>query len=1032
MMPDSGAWHVWLDAHRSFAFDGRSGHLNLLKEARAGSGVGYWYAYRRIGSRTIKRYAGRSSELTTARLEEIAESLNQSVVTEPAASHPLVEQPRMSLPAPSEQLLAAKLQLPRLHSTLIDRTRLLVLLEEGRERVLTVIWGPAGFGKTTLVRQWLHAEPHATTESNEQGRTGQPPVAWVALDTGDNDPIRFWRYVITACWSFGAEVGATALLQLQLPPGPTFDPSPLDPALTTFLNALTATTSRRLLVLDDYHLITAPRIHETLTFFLDHLPTGLHVVIMTRHEPPLPLARLRARGDLNEVSLADLRFTLEETETFLEQNGTVLPAHAIMLQLEAQLGGWAAGLRLLALTLRGSATPTAVAAKLATFAGSQRPILQYFVAEVLSAQPAPLQDFLLRTSVLTRLSGPLCAAVTGVHNGAQLLTEVEQANLFLERLDDTGKWYRYHALFAEAMQAEARHRLGEECIRRLSDTASRWYETHGLLAEAVEAALQAEDMLRTAELIEQISVTPYLTLGAVYIHAASEFHTLRRWLEQIPPSEFERRPSLPFNYALALLFASFIDQARTPLAVLTRIEALLDQAEAGFLPVANRAKLGQIYAFRALLLRQRGDMQNAMAAGQLALAHLPDDDVAWRSIGLDAVGMGTMADGIFATAEAAFRQAHALCERIGNRWWTRTNYALLSYVLLERGQLRQADMQFRRMLAEAREEADQDDIARAQLCLALIAYEWNDLDTARQLASEALDLGEFLDDVDVWGRAAITVACIEHTQGQTALALHRLASLLTRLEIGVTPLYAHIAREVQRHRARTQLAVNDYAAVQRWIAERGHNSTSVARLAWEREERVIARLHIAQGTTDAALQILLPMLALAQETGRSRCVIEIRLLIALAQVECGQHREACIELRNLLSSAVEEGYQRLFLDEGATLRELLHSVYVAEREPGLREYMERILIVIGSEHALADGVGSSMPSPLIEPLSTHERRVLRLLAAGHSNPEIARELVVSVNTIRTHVQNIYRKLGVHNRVAASEAARRLELLRSGA
>src|SRR4051794_18525559 len=317
-------------------------------------------------------------------------------------------------------------------------------------------------------------------------------------------------------------------------------------------------------------------------FFIEHLPAMLHVVVVTRHQPPLALARLRARGILSELDASDLRFTFDETTAFLQETGTPLPAYATLRQLETQLEGWAAGLRLFALTLRGSATPAAIAARLETFAGSQRPILDYFVAEVLQAQPAGLQDFLLRTSVLSRLSGPLCDALMGRNDSAQTLEAIDRANLFLEPLDDGGRWYRYHALFAEAMQAEAHYRLGEDVMRRLSDVASRWYESHDLLAEAVETALQAQDTTRAARLIEQIAVTPYFNMGAVHIHAASEFHTLRRWLEQIPDDEFEHRPALFVSYATALLFVALVDQVRIPSAVLAQIDVLLRQAEESF------------------------------------------------------------------------------------------------------------------------------------------------------------------------------------------------------------------------------------------------------------------------------------------------------------------------------------------------------------------------------------------------------------------------------------------------------------------
>ncbi|MFL5805526.1 MAG: hypothetical protein ACJ8CR_27785 [Roseiflexaceae bacterium] len=316
-------------------------------------------------------------------------------------------------------------------------------------------------------------------------------MAWVSLDAGDNDPIRFWRYIITACQVLQSDCGREGLALLAAAAQPLFEPLSLEIVLTTFLNELTRHAHSGVLILEDYHVITAPQIHETMAFLLAHLPATLHVIILTRSEPQLPLARLRARGDLCELSAADLRFSQEETRRFFQQ-GLALPlSPEASRQLDERLAGWAAGLRLLMLALRSRASLQAVEEVLATFAGSHRPILEYFVAEVLSVQPEPTQAFLLRTSVLGRLNGLLCDAVLGRHDSAELLAALDRASLFLEPLDEARQWYRYHALFAEAMQYEARRRFGDEALRGLARQASVWYEQHSMLAEAVEAALQA-------------------------------------------------------------------------------------------------------------------------------------------------------------------------------------------------------------------------------------------------------------------------------------------------------------------------------------------------------------------------------------------------------------------------------------------------------------------------------------------------------------------------------------------------------------
>ena len=1019
LIRDDASWLAWLGDRRSFAFQGAAGQLSLLREARRGSAGGYWYAYRRHGARARKRYAGRTADLTLAQLEALAAEL----------ASPDPPMPRGAAPEP---LLEPKIQPPRLQPGLIARQRLLAVLGAGAGRALTLLCAPAGYGKTTLARQWIAAHsaeaapaqhqagvwgPQERLERNGVERAPGLQTAWLALETADNDPIRFWRYLIAACAPLQADAGAAALAQLELPPQPSFEPSPIDPALTTFLNALTRVARPGLLVLDDYHAIASRRIHETLTFLVEHLPSTLHVLIISRHPPPLPLARLRARGELAELSAADLRFSQPEMAAFLEQAGAPELAPALLARLGEQLEGWPAGLRLLALALRGSASPAAISATLTAFGGSQRPILDYFVAEVLQAQPQPVQTFLLRTSMLRRLSAPLCDALLGAQDSGALLDELERANLFVEPAGPRGEWLRYHALFAEAMQAEARRRLGAEAICQLSARASRWYEQHGLHADAIEAALGAEDSERAADLLVQLTSAAQLDLGNVQILTHSEFHSLRRWLEQLPEAALDRRPSLLIGYATALLFAALVDQLPVPPATLAQIERLLERAEAAFSLPGGEARLGEVFAFRAMLTRQRGALGEAERWARRALVLLPPADLSWRSVALGALGLGALARGAFAEAIAAFQQAHDLCARMGNRWWTRANAAMLSYVLLERGELRQAHARFEQMLAEAREQSDHDDVARAQICLAQIAYEWDDLARAGDAAAEALALGEHFGSEEIWAQSALVLARAEHGMGQTEAALRRLVGLLARLAREDSPLRDRLAREARLAQAGIQLAAGELAAVRRWAAELPTADEETNRLLRELERRLLARLQLASGAPEAAEAALVPMLAPALAGGCERCALEIRALLALALAGRGRLGEAAGQLAGVLLDSAGQGYRRLFLDQGAAMRELLQALAQRGRDRA----------AAGAAMALL-GAGRAAPGALDEPLTAHELRVLRLLAAGQSNPAIARELIVSVNTIRTQVQSIYRKLGVHVRVAASERARALGLL----
>jgi LuxR family transcriptional regulator, maltose regulon positive regulatory protein len=452
--------------------------------------------------------------------------------------------------------------------------------------------------KTTLVSAWL-----ATHNTHQE----LLPAAWVALDASDNDPVRFWRYVITACQPFDAAIGHSALALLHTAQQPSWEI-----VLTTFINDLAQLVGQGVLVLEDYHVITAPQIHEMMVFLLDHLPTTLHLIMTTRSDPPLPLARLRAQPALNELRAVDLRFSLAETQAFFQQALSRPLAPELLERLDARTEGWVTGLRLVALTLQGrpESDPQTIEQLLVTLTSSRGHIFAYFITEVLNAQPASFQEFFLRTSVLSRLTSSLCHAVTGRDDSEMLLEHLERANLFLIPLDGAGQWYRYHALFAEAMQHEARRRLGEEHLRALSHRASLWYEQHGWLTEAVEAALAAQDFPRAADLIERL-IAPELV--------QNEYHTLRRWLEHLPEAVLHAHPPLCMMYAIAILFT--LDR-RTP-ATMARLQTPLQVAEQHWRAEANAPKLGEALALRSWITWMQGERTQALPVARQALALLP-------------------------------------------------------------------------------------------------------------------------------------------------------------------------------------------------------------------------------------------------------------------------------------------------------------------------------------------------------------------------------------------------------------------------
>ncbi|HET8840657.1 MAG TPA: AAA family ATPase, partial [Ktedonobacteraceae bacterium] len=459
-------WDSWLTNHTSFSFQGRYGRLTLLKEPRR-HGDGYWYAYRRQGKHVAKKYLGQTRKLSLTQLEEAARLLNVQQSSPEDSTRP------EHIPA-----LEPKLRLPRQRSSMVRREALFTRLTSGLEYKMTLISAPAGFGKTTLVSAWA-------AEYNAQ--RGMPVVAWLSLDEGDNDPLRFWHYIIAACTCTFLSADQKSALSNNQTRQRQSDQA-IELALAELLNQLASLNEQFVLVLEDYHLISSPSIHAFLARLIDRLPPTLHIIMLTRHDPPFSLARWRAYGDLLELQANDLRFSPEETRSFLELALPVALSNKALEQLIARTEGWAVGIQLAGLALYGLNNIQAIEQTLATITGSRRSIVDYLVEEVLHTQDERLQHFLLSTSILHRLTPSLCDAVTGKTDSESLLQQLEQANLFLVALEGNQSWYRYHALFAEAMRHEAQKVFGEEQMRALYAQACCWYEKHGFLNEAIESA----------------------------------------------------------------------------------------------------------------------------------------------------------------------------------------------------------------------------------------------------------------------------------------------------------------------------------------------------------------------------------------------------------------------------------------------------------------------------------------------------------------------------------------------------------------
>lgn len=856
---------------------------------------------------------------------------------------------------------------------------------------MVLIAAPPGFGKSTLVGEWAAARDET--------------LGWVSLDTGDNDPIRFWRYVISACQTVDAALGKSTLAALRSAQQPSFES-----ILTPFMNELTQFSSRLVLVLDDYHVITSSEIHQALTFLLDHLPSALHILFITRSEPPLPLARFRARNDLLDLAVADLRFSRDEVQTLFEQVLKLPISAESLARLEERTEGWAAGLRLLGLALEHN--PAQSENLLATFAGRApaKHILDYLVGEVFANQSESIQTFLLQTSFLNRLSGALCDAITNRNDSAQLLEQLTRANLFLIPLD--AQWYRYHVLFAEAMQHLARQRLGDSELQLLFERAALWFESNGFLDQAIESLILAREFEHAAILIERL----------IEQRGRAEIYTLRRWIEQLPKDVLEHHPDLCFSLAMALFFTA--DRFLT--TTVPRVEIPLQMAERFWRNEKNDAKLGEVQSLRSIMVLWQGESQRAFAYARESLELLSDDDVNWRGSSLICVGLEELFAGSIDSAQNHFIEARALCGAAQNIHGVLAALALSAEAHVWQGEFDQAAVLYEQVFADAvGGEAMLDDQSSAHLGVANVAYEQNDLEKAEQHATRALELSQPRSNEKIQVESSIILARIQHARGNSVQAQELLRALVGRIRL---PL---LLRQVQMWQARFAFYADDLDAVHRWYAALTQND-DVPRVQQEQEALLAARMHFAEGKPDAAIELIEPWRVDAQEHGRTRSEIETLCIKALAQSAQSKKGQAIKTLTRALTIAQPKNYRRSFIDEGKELQLLITDFRLQIEKPrALSNYVAELFAAFDKPSppiTAKSKIQNQKSEILVEPLSPQELRVLRLLASGLSNPEIARELVVSTNTIKTQLQSIYRKLNVAKREQAAELARQLKLI----
>ena len=909
----------------------------------------------------------------------------------------------------SEQdaLLATKLHVPRPQPGFVPRPRLVEALGEGLARGLVVVCAPAGFGKTALLADWAGSARRA--------------VAWLSLDTADNDPARFWRHVVAAldraCPGIAERAGP-----LLGPP-----PSSFDGLVTALINELDAQpgADQVLLVLDDYHLIDAQPVHAALTFLLDHLPVGLRLVLTSRSDPPLPLARLRARGQLAELRAGELRFTPDEAAALLrEATGPGLPG-AAAAALTTRTEGWAAGLQLAALSLRGQPDP---AGFVATFSGSHRYILDYLTGEVLQHQPEPVRTFLLETSVLERLSGPLCDAVTGRTDGQVMLEAIERAGLFLVPLDEVRGWWRYHHLFADLLRARLQQQQ-QQRVTELHRAAAAWSQEHGLADDAVRHALGAGDPVWAARLIER-------HFDGIFLQGESV--TVQRWLSGLPAELVRARPRLCLAQAWMALVGGDVDAAGPPLDDAARASA--GAADEPFEPSSGRAAsvLANVPAAIALdhafLAYLRGDAEGTAGFASQALAQLGEGE--WM-LGLWIRSMRALAEwlrGRLADAERGFAAIAAGWRAAGERPLAASACHFLGQVQRAQGCLDAALGTYQQALEIAAPpgQAAMPAAGIGYVGMAEVAYQRGELDAALRHVTEGITLCRQLNWTQPLATGLVTLAWIRQAKGDPAGALEAIGEA-ERAAPG--PAVANLFNPVPAQRARLLLAQGEVAAAARWTQQRGLAADDEPAYQKEREHLVLARVLLAQDRPGPALALLDRMHAPAADLGRIGSIIEIGALQALALAASGDEAAAVDALAGALTLACPQGYVRVFADAGAPMGVLLGRLVAAQRAEHAAARgvplgcLARVLQALGQNHAVPGSRPRTATVPgLVEQLTARELEILRLVAAGTPNQAIADQLVVTLNTVKKHITHLLGKLGAANRTEAVARARQLGLI----
>ncbi len=898
----------------------------------------------------------------------------------------------------SAPILATKLYIPPPRPRVVLRPRLIEQLNAGLHRKLTLLSAPAGFGKTTLVSEWIAGcdrfEPKVR-------------VAWLSLDEGDNDPTRFLTCLIAALQTIVTNIGAGMQSALQSTPPPS-----TESILTTLLNEITNVSDSFILVLDDYHVINAQPIDHVLTFLIEHLPPQMRLAVATREDPNLPLARLRAQDQLTELRAADLRFTPDEAAEFLNRVMGLNLSAADVAALEARTEGWIAGLQLAAISMQGHKD---AAGFIQSFTGSHRFVMDYLVEQVLQQQPESIQTFLLHTSILDRMCGPLCDAVLGKDEGGRMKDEtkihsdspsfishpssfileyLERANLFIVPLDNERRWYRYHHLFAELLQ----QRLNQSAINaaELHIRASQWYEDNNLDIEAFRHAAAANDIERAERLIKG---------GEIPLHSLAAVTAIVNWLASLPKIVMDARPWLWVRSATSVLMSG-----KT-----TGVEEKLQAAEQAMqntdLDDKTRDLVGQIATIRATLANLQYQPDAAIIQARRALEYLPPNNMLFRSRANWTLGFAYHLLGNRAAARQVYTEA--IRQASGNTYYTVLATTSLGRIQESENQLYQAAETYRHSLQLLSDQGPPN-ASEEYIGLARIFYEWNDLDTAEQYSQQSLQLARQYDRaIDRFVTCEVVLARVKLAQGDVTGA----AAILAEAEQSVRQRnFVHRMPEV--------------AAAQVLVLLREGDVKAAARLAQAHDLPLSqARVLLAQGDSAAALAVLEPFRQQMEAKSWQDELLKVMVLQAVALHAHGEKDKAALVLGDALALAEPGGFIRLFVNEGEPMQLMISDLRFAilKTSPHLSAYLEKLLLAFQIPQAKSE-IENRRSKILVEPLSQRELEVLRLIAQGLSNREIGERLFLALSTVKGHSRIIFDKLQVHNRTEAVARGRELGLL----